>query len=165
MKIYEINPNYIEYLLPFAPHLFRNKAKNQVNERKYVGVVLHIHNMDYFAPLSSYKEKHAKMKDGLDFLKIKDYAVINLNNMFPVPDGVYTYVDFNNVRDVRYKMLLQAEYRALKSLADKIRKNAQTLYQYKLNHQNDTPLAKRCNDFLLLEEKCAAYRPSSAKQH
>ena len=32
--------------------------------------------MDYFAPLSSYKEKHKQMKETLDFIKIKRYSVI-----------------------------------------------------------------------------------------
>lgn len=27
LKIYEINANYIDYLLPFAPHLFHNSKK------------------------------------------------------------------------------------------------------------------------------------------
>ena len=40
--------------------------------------------MKYFAPLSSYTPKHDKMKNGLDFIKIGNYAVININNMFPV---------------------------------------------------------------------------------
>ena len=27
LKIYDINANYIDYLLPFAPHLFHNSKK------------------------------------------------------------------------------------------------------------------------------------------
>ena len=38
LKIYEINANYIDYLLPFAPHLFHNSKKGQANSRKYIGV-------------------------------------------------------------------------------------------------------------------------------
>ena len=30
LKIYEINANYIDYLLPFAPHLFHNSKKAAV---------------------------------------------------------------------------------------------------------------------------------------
>lgn len=85
LKIYEINANYIDYLLPFAPHLFHNSKKGQANSRKYIGILLQVHGFDYFAPLSSFKPKHEKMKEGLDFIKIKHYSVINLNNMFPAP--------------------------------------------------------------------------------
>lgn len=70
IKIYEVNLGYIDYLVPYAPHLFHNKQIGQHNERKYVGIVLDINNMKYFAPLSSFKSKHEKMKNGLDFLKI-----------------------------------------------------------------------------------------------
>lgn len=36
IKIYSVNNRYIDYLLPFAPHLFQNKKPNQKNERKYI---------------------------------------------------------------------------------------------------------------------------------
>ena len=40
IKLYEIDPASINYLGKFASHLFHNKAAGQVNERKYIGVVL-----------------------------------------------------------------------------------------------------------------------------
>jgi len=45
---------------------------------------LEINGFYYFAPLSSFKFKRKKMKKSVDFIKIKDYAVININNMIPV---------------------------------------------------------------------------------
>ncbi|MBD5502709.1 MAG: hypothetical protein HDR09_02835 [Lachnospiraceae bacterium] len=53
IKLYEVNPQYIDYLVPHAPHLFQNKQPGQHNERKYIGIVLNVNNMNYFAPLSS----------------------------------------------------------------------------------------------------------------
>ena len=157
IKIYEIDAAYIDYLVPYAPHLFHNRQKGQANERKYIGVVLQINGFDYFAPLSSFKPKHRKMKEGLDFLKVEDYAVINLNNMFPVPISECRYVNFNQVRDPSYRSLLLAEYRFIKSIQEKIRKNAAALYKHKQINGDKTPLAKRCNDFVLLETKCKEY--------
>ena len=157
IKFYEIQAAYIDYLAPYAQHLFRNRQEGQANERKYIGVVLQVEGHDYFAPLSSFKPKHQHMKEGLDFIKIRRYAVINLNNMFPVPPGVRSYVDFSSVKDSRYQSLLLAEYRFVKSIQDKIRKNAAALYRHKLANGNSTPLAKRCNDFVLLESVCANY--------
>ena len=98
------------------------------------------------------------MKEGLDFLKVEDYAVINLNNMFPVPISECRYVNFNQVRDPSYRSLLLAEYRFIKSIQEKIRKNAAALYKHKQINGDKTPLAKRCNDFVLLETKCKEYR-------
>lgn len=152
IKIYEINPEYINYLLPYAPHLFQNKQSGQHNERKYIGIILTINDMHYFAPLSSFKDKHKKMRNALDFIKIGDYAVININNMFPVPDGEYTYVDIPSVKNPQYQKLLMTEYRIIRKLQDKIIKNAAEVYKHKINNGNTTSLAKRCNDFTLLEE-------------
>ena len=139
IKIYEINAAYINYLVPYAPHLFHNRQQGQANERKYIGIVLQVNGLDYFAPLSSFKPKHRRMKEGLDFIKIKDYAVINLNNMFPVPLSECRYVNFESIQE-------------------KIRKNANTLYKHKQVNGDKTPLAKRCNDFALLETMCKKYR-------
>ena len=61
------------------------------------------------------------MKEKLDFLKIKRYAVINLNNMFPVPESEYSYVKISEEKNDKYRSLLQAEYRYIKSIQDKIR--------------------------------------------
>jgi len=157
IKLYRVSAAYIEYLLPYAPHLYHNSQKGQQNERAYIGVVLHIHGLDYFAPLSSFKEKHRRMPEGLDFVKIKNYAVINLNNMFPVPAGSYTYVDISKERNPQYKALLLAEYRYIKSIQEKIRKNALNLYRLKIKGERSA-LTKRCNDFLKLEELCEKYK-------
>lgn len=158
IKIYEVNPQYIDYLIPYAPHLFQNKQPGQRNERKYIGIILIVNGMNYFAPLSSFKAKHEKMKNGLDFIKIGDYAVININNMFPVPDGEYTYVDIPTVKDSQYRKLLMTEYRIIRKLQDKIIKNALEVYKHKTKKGNATALARRCNDFHLLEEKSKRFK-------
>lgn len=158
IRFYEIDEDYVDYLSEFASHLFHNKHDNGRNSRKYIGILFKVNNYSYFAPLSSFKQKHIKMKESLDFIKVKNYSVINLNNMFPVPDGVYTYVDFKKVTDSNYRRLLESEYRYIKSIQEKIIKNAKNLYNHKLLYRNDTSLAKRCNDFVLLEEKCHEYQ-------
>lgn len=103
IRFYEINAKYVDYLAPYAPHLFHNSKKGQANQRKYIGIVFQINDMEYFAPLSSFKPKHEKMKEGLDFIKILRYAVINLNNMFPVPYSERVYVNFETIKDPNYK--------------------------------------------------------------
>ncbi len=159
LKLYEIEPEYIDYISAFAPHLFHNKKPGQSHDRKYIGIILHINGFDYFAPLSSFKAKHYSMKESIDFIKIKKYAVINLNNMFPAPLHICKYINISIQRDKKYRDLLLAEYRFIKSIQDKIRKNAQTLYHLKLKDDNSTSLSKRCNDFKVLEEACIKYKP------
>ena len=43
-------------------------------------------------------------------------------------------------------------------IQEKIRKNALVIYKHKLEKGNSTGLAKRCNDFTLLEELCKDYK-------
>lgn len=157
IKLYQVTPDYVDYLLPYAPHLFHNKKPNQQNERKYIGVVLHINEMDYFAPLSSFKKKHQYLYESLDLIKVKKYAVINLNNMFPVPKAHFFYVDIAQETNPQYRSLLLSEYRYIKSIQHKIRKNAEILYYLKIKGEK-SPLTMRCNDFLKLEEMCKKYR-------
>ena len=113
--------------------------------------------MDYFAPLSSYKVKHKQMKETLDFINIKTYSVINLNNMFPVQSKDYTYLDFSKEQDLKYKSLLESEYRYIQSSQGKIIKDASLVYKIKTSGKINS-LTKRCNDFKLLEEKCRLYK-------
>ena len=83
IKIYGVKDAYIKYVSQDQEHLFLHERGSF--GRKYIGVVIEINGLSYFAPLSSYKSKHMKMKESVDFIKIKDYAVININNMIPVP--------------------------------------------------------------------------------
>lgn len=157
IKFYEVSGDYINYLSPHVPHLFHNKTEKQQNERKYIGIVFQINDVNYFAPLSSYKQKHKHMIESIDFIKIKNYAVINLNNMFPVPEGNYSYVDIAKERNPKYKSLLLAEYRYIKSIQEKIRKNARNIYKIKTSGKVSS-LTKRCNDFIKLEELCKKFK-------
>ena len=158
IKFYHITEAYVEYLRPCAPHLFYNRQEEGRRRRKYIGIVLHIHHMDYFAPLSSFKEKHAAMRESLDLIKVKNYAVINLNNMFPVPEGQYEYVDIAREEDDKYRDLLRAEYRYIKKMEDKIRRSASLLYRKKVEGKK-CAVTERCIDFRKLEELCRRYRP------
>ena len=157
IRFYEVNCEYVNFLSQFEPLLFHNKASNQTNERKYIGVVLCVNGFQYFAPLSSHKPKHDRMQNGIDFIKIKQYAVINLNNMFPVPKTEYKNVDFSKVSDYKYKSLLLSEYRYIKAIEKKIMTNAKIVYKHKTNTANKTSLSQRCNDFLILEKACMDY--------
>lgn len=80
IELYEVNPKYIDYLLPHAPHLFQNKQPGQHNERKYIGIILCVNDMKYFAPLSSFKAKHGRMKNVM-ILYCWRKSVCNINQL------------------------------------------------------------------------------------
>lgn len=160
IKFYQVTEAYVDYLLPYAPHLFHNRQEKGKKARKYIGPVLRCGSIVYLAPLSSFKQKHRDMKDSLDFIKVKNYAVINLNNMFPVPSGQYRYVDISEEDDEKYRDLLRAEYRYIKTIQGRILHHAAVLYKLKLQGQPSS-LAYRCNDFLQLEEACRRFAGAS----
>ena len=149
IRIYGVKDSYIKYLSQYQEHLFLHEGSS--SGRKYIGVVLEINSLSYFAPLSSFKSKHKKMKESVDFIKIKDYAVININNMIPVPKGQLIELNINAEKDPHYKFLLQAESREINRQKSRIRKNAEIVYNHKKRNGNLTPLAKRTNDFEMLE--------------
>ena len=155
LRIYEVKSEYIKYLSNYQKHIFAQSEGK--DKRKYIGIVFEIKGLKYFAPLSSYKDKHNKMKEGVDFIKIKDYAVINLNNMVPVPDNQIVEIDINKEKDPSYRYLLQAESREVNRQKNRIRKNAEIVYSHKKYNGSATPLAKRTNEFELLEKLCKEY--------
>ena len=111
IKIYGVKDAYIKYLSQYQGHLFLHEGG--AFGRKYIGTVLEINGFFCFAPLSSFKSKHKKMKERVDFIKIKDYAVININNMIPVPKEQLIELDINAEKNSHYKFLLQAESREI----------------------------------------------------
>ena len=79
-------------------------------------------------------------------------AVLRINNMIPVPDGVFHRIDFNTVADKNYQTLLRNEYRILKVREREIRTDSCIVYFTRLNDKNkDKSLYKICCDFKALE--------------
>lgn len=82
------------------------------------------------------------MKESVDFIKIKDYAVLNINNMIPVPKEQLIELDINAEKDPHYKFLLQAESREINRQKNRIRKNAKIVYNHKKQNKNLTSAPK-----------------------
>ena len=119
--------------------------------------------MKYFAPLSSPKQKHLKMKNDIDFYKLSNgkLGAINFNNMIPVPDGSYTLIGTKTqsltYQEQKYKALLRNQLRWLNPDGEKLRDIASNLYMNRINNTLPVRIQKRCCDFQLLEEKCKEY--------
>ena len=119
--------------------------------------------MKYFAPLSSPKQKHLKMKNDIDFYKLSNgkLGAINFINMSPVPDGSYTLIGTKTqsltYQEQKYKALLRNQLRWLNPDGEKLRDIASNLYMNRINNTLPFRVQKRCCDFQLLEEKCREY--------
>ena len=156
LYFYEVEDKYVEYLPKFDNKVMYAKINERKFKRKYIGVLFEINHIKYIAPLSSFKEKHRKMKDNIDFIKIGDKSVINLNNMFPVNTENIFKINIENEKDLNYKQLLRNEYVLCIPKFNKIIKNAKSLYIQVT--QYNMPIKDRCCNFKLLEEKCANYK-------
>lgn len=160
MRFYEIKDDYIEYLRKFDSKVPENKEESRLFSRKYLGVLFEINGYRYFAPLSSFKDKHERMSEQLDFIKIvnerKKYAVINLNNMIPISEKALIEFDINEEPDKDYKNLLIAEFIICKNKEEKIKKNAKKLYEVVTINKTERFVNRSCN-FILLEKKSKEY--------
>lgn len=154
LLFYEIDARYICFLAQFDQHLFQNAKIAQNFSRKYIGILFEINGMKYFAPLSSFKDKHKRLSETVDFIKIGDMAVLNLNNIFPVPEGVYSPKDPATEKNQQYKTLLNNEIRIIKQKTVQIINNAKAVYNHKITNDGKSKFSQRCLNFKLLEEKC-----------
>ncbi|MGN0290879.1 MAG: type III toxin-antitoxin system ToxN/AbiQ family toxin [Lachnospiraceae bacterium] len=159
VSLYEIDDDYIEYLRKFDSKVLSPKAENRKHTRKYVGILSHNKEFNYFIPLSSYKsDVYDNMYESISLKKIGDMAVLRINNMIPVINSVIHRINFNEEKDQKYKRLLQNEYRIIKNREREIRTDSRIVYHYRINKENsDKKLYKICCDFKLLEEKSKEY--------
>lgn len=159
-KFYEINMEYLKYLRKYEKKIMDiSKGKEK---RPHIGVVLKISQYYYLVPLTSPKEKHLKMKNNLDFLKIDGglLGAVNFNNMFPVIEGYFNEKEIESEDDINYKILLrkQISWCNENKNREKIYKNAEKLYNEILNKKEKSIFWERCCNFILLEEKALEFK-------
>lgn len=165
---YVVSKEYVQYLQNFD-----NKVQNieySQRTKPYIGIVLKIDKYEYYVPISSLKEKHYKMHENIDFLKIttnnKLLSVINLNNMIPIQENniirleyndISKYIHFENDKEkVSYIALLRKEISQINKRKEEIAKRARRLYELKYKFP-DAKISRRCCDFKLLEKKSIEY--------
>lgn len=170
MNWYIVGKEYIKYLLKYDANVgyvdYGEKLK------LHLGTLITVNNCSYYVPITSAKPKHNTMSNSLDFHKLRDkktgylYAVLNLNNMIPVPDCCVVQLKYDTIEKFRhfisakektdYIYLLQKEKSIIDSESTAIQSKAQRLYN-KCILFPDSALAARCCNFKLLEEKCLEY--------
>lgn len=160
-KIVKVDSKYCDYLRQYDNKVSYNAGTKDL--RPFIGVLFMIDKCEYFAPLSSPKSKHSKLKNTLDLIKIENgtYGVVNFNNMIPVMDKNYVIFDLNKKTENRAENfrleLLRNQLRWL--TANKKDVNTKSKLLYNLYKSNKLPknVKDRCCNFPLLEEKCREY--------
>lgn len=158
LLIVKVDSKYCDYLRKFDSRVVYNKGIKEL--RPFIGILFIIDKCEYFAPLSSPKEKHKSLKNTLDLLKIDDgnLGVINLNNMIPVTSKNYEEFDFNKQpanQSERFRIkLLTNQLRWLTSHKQEIRTKSKLLYTLYKNKKLKKNVEDRCCNYMLLEDKC-----------
>ncbi len=155
---------YCDYLRQFDYKVPYNYGKKEL--RPFIGVLFKVHNCLYFAPLSSPKPKHLKMKTKLDFLKLDNgkLGAINFNNMLPVTEKNIIKLDLDKdsetKKEEKYIHLLKEQLLWLNRHSENLYRKSKCLYNKYCNKTLPFNIAKRCCNFPLLEEKCKEYNNS-----
>ena len=169
LKWYIADKEYINYLKKFDDKVENINYKDRL--KPYLGILININNMNYYVPISSAKEKHYKMNENIDFIKIMKQerllGVLNLNNMVPIADehirilkykeiDKYRKFKNNNERDL-YISFINLELKLINDKIEKIKASAIKLYTEKIARPS-SKISRRCCDFKLLENKCKEYK-------
>ncbi len=161
LKIVRVDANYCEYLRKFDSKIAYNK--NEKETRPFIGILFNIGTCEYFAPLASPKSKHRKMKNQIDFFKIKngELGAVNFNNMIPVHTNNYYLIDLNKetvtVEELKYQKLLKQQLAWLNANYHQVKNKSFRLYQLYNSGRLPENIKLRCCNFKLLEEKCLNY--------
>lgn len=128
--------------------------------RPFIGILFVVDDIEYFAPLSSPKDKHSKLMNTVDLVKIKngEYGVVNFNNMIPVTKNQYTVIDLSNKpkteEELKRQNLLKSQLRWLNNNKRLVKGKAIRLYNLYKKGELPKRIMDICCNFKLLEEKC-----------
>lgn len=169
LKWHIVDREYVNYLRKYDDKVENIDYGSKL--KPYIGIVINVNEFNYYVPISSVKQKHYRIKEDMDFIKImqndKIIGVLNLNNMIPLLDENIEQLNYKEIDKYRkfeterekslYISFLSFELNLINQKVDKIRKNAIKLYHEKLKNPNSN-ISKRCCNFQLLEEKSKLYK-------
>lgn len=137
------------------------------NKRPFIGIILNINEVSYFAPLSSPKNKHQYMKNNIDFIKINKgrNGVINLNNMIPIPKEQCYEINIKEEisKDKKYGLILKYQIKWCNENKEQILSNAKKLYNLITSQKANLSLKNRCCNFKSLEKNLNQFNLNQRK--
>ena len=143
-------------------HVFSVSPQTGKSHRPFIGLVVILGSKQYCIPLSSPKEKHKTMKNGIDFQRVLDsngklIGVLDFNNMIPVRQDVVQKVniriDSHDSESARhYKELLSDQLTYCRRNQEIIVNKANKLYRMVNKKSTSSFLKRRCLNWEKLEE-------------
>ncbi|MBR1797942.1 MAG: type III toxin-antitoxin system ToxN/AbiQ family toxin [Clostridiales bacterium] len=163
LSLYTVDMKYIRNLHNQGDdRVFSVSPQVGKDNRPFLGIVVTCNNKHYCIPLSSPKEKHKTMKNGVDFHRVLDskgklIGVLNLNNMIPVREDVLREVELriistDNNQQKRYKNLMMDQLSFCRQNQEVIVGKANKLYKMVNKDKCSGPLKRRCLKWNKLEQ-------------
>ncbi len=176
-----IEERYLDYLRAVESRIpFSDYGANKF--KPFFGALFELGDLVYVTQISHAQERHERMRNSLDFIKIylpdnkfvvtdRLVAVVNLNYMFPVPKSLVQNLDYKDIEQhrsfksaaekSRYIDLLTKELKKINALG--IACKAKKLYELRKNYPHDR-ISLRCLDFSALELVAHNYAGITTKE-
>jgi protein AbiQ len=163
LNFYYIDTNYADFLRDEKfgdTHIPYTVYPN--GEKFFIGVVLNINNINYFAPVTSNKGVNPAAFNILE-ADGRIISSVRTNYMFPVVDGVYKRIDIPHIENRAYRYLVEKEYRFCNLHREEIRELAEKIYLMRMSGQvifkdpNDKKNNQYINNFKKLERRAKQY--------
>ena len=163
-----MDPNYVQFLKKAeqAQRGFSRVPNVEYGENRkpkfLCGVVLQVNNVDYYVPVTSYKQQ----KPDNFLIKADNGQVtssLRFNYMFPIPKNLVMERKIAGEPDRAYRALLSQELRYCINNQETIQHLAERTYK-RVNLGLDNGLVTNSCNFKLLEQKCQEYSITPQKE-
>ena len=162
MDFYTVNEEYIAYLQAYEKR--HRKGITRVPNVKYAarnkflfGAVLNINNVSYYVAVSSFKTKQeANILIYIPEDKEKIKGSLRFNFMIPIPEKCLQRLVIKDIKDAKYRLLVNKEYNFCIANKERIEKKARKIYNMVIANKKQKLTDNSC-DFALLEEACMNY--------
>lgn len=165
MDFYRIDEEYNRFLQKYEKE---KRGVTKVPNIKYserdkfaFGVVLKIGFINYYVSVSSFDKKQEAnilIRVPGDTREVK--GSLRFNYMIPVPDSCVEKLVIKDIKDEKYRILVNKEYKFCMDNVDRIQKKANKIYEMVTANRKQILTDNSC-DFKILEQGCMEY----IKQH
>jgi protein AbiQ len=161
MDFYRINEEYIKFLQEYEKE---KRGVTKVPNIRYAdrnkfsfGAVMQVNGIKYYVSVSSFDKKQEAnilIRVNGDEKEVK--GSLRFNYMVPVPDACIEKLVIKEIKDEKYRLLVNKEYRFCQNHAEQIQKKAEKIYKMVTTNRKQILTDNSCA-FLILEDACREY--------
>lgn len=156
MDFYRINEEYNKFLQVYEKE---KRGITKVPNIRYAdrnkfafGVVMQVNGINYYVSVSSFdKKQEANILIRVPGDKKEIKGSLRFNYMVPVPDECIERLVIKEIKDEKYRSLINKEYQFCINNAERIQKKAEKIYQMVINNRKQILTDNSCA-FHILED-------------